>query len=73
MMHYPLIKSQEHAEEDDAMSQHLELVMKRDLAPGWRHAFEKVRVFFAKKSEVDSKEKTEETDWRDRVAKNWYY
>jgi len=55
------------------MSQHLELVMKRDLAPGWRNPFEKVRVFFGKKSETDPKEKTEETDWRDRVAKNWYY
>ncbi len=55
------------------MTQHLELIMKRDLAPGRRDAFEKVRVFFAKKSEVDPKEKAEETDWRDRVAKNWYY
>jgi len=55
------------------MTQHLEFVMKRDLTPGWRNAFQKVRVFFAKKSEVDPKEKTEEADWRDRVAKNWYY
>ncbi len=73
-MQYPLLKSQS---EEDSMPQYLELVMKRDLVPGWRHAFEKVRVLFAKKSEVDPEpdpeEKAEQTDWRDSAGKDWYY
>jgi len=55
------------------MAQHLELVVKRDFAPGWKHMVEKMKLFFEKTSEVDPKENTEETDWRDRAAKNWYY
>jgi len=55
------------------MVQYLELVLKRDLAAGWRHTVEKVGLFFEKTSEVDPKEKTEELDWRDRSGKNWYY
>jgi len=55
------------------MVQYLELVLKRDLASGWRHTAEKVRVFFEKTPEVGPKEKTEEIDWKDRAAKNWYY
>jgi len=55
------------------MVQYLELVLKRDFASGWRHTAEKVRVSFEKTSEVGPKEKTEEIDWKDRAAKNWYY
>jgi hypothetical protein len=55
------------------MVQYLELVLKRDFASGWRHTVEKVRLFFEKTSEADPKEKTEEIDWKDRAARNWYY
>ncbi len=55
------------------MVQYLELVFKQDFASGWRHTVEKVRVFFEKKHQVDQREKTEEIDWKDRAAKNWYY
>ncbi len=55
------------------MVQYLEIVLKQDLASGWRHAMEKVRVFFEKTSEVGPKEKTEGEDWKDRAGKNWYY
>jgi hypothetical protein len=56
------------------MVQYLELVLKRDLASGWRHTIEKVRVFFEKTSEMDPKEESEETDWKDKFRKNtWYY
>ena len=55
------------------MVQYLELVLKRDFTSGWRRTGEKVRVFFEKASEVGPKEKTEEIDWKDRAAKNWYY
>jgi len=55
------------------MVQYLEIVLKRDFASGWRQTVEKVRVFFEKASDADPKEKTEEIDWRDRAAKNWYY
>ncbi len=55
------------------MVQYLELVLKRDLSSGWRHTVEKVRLFFEKPSEAAPKEKTEEIDWKDRAAKNWYY
>ncbi len=55
------------------MVQYLEIVLKRDLASGWKHAMEKVRVFLEKTSEVGPKEKTEKVDWKDRAGKNWYY
>jgi len=55
------------------MVQYLEFVLKRDFASGWGHTVEKVRVFFEKTSQVSQKEKTEEIDWKDRAAKNWYY
>lgn len=55
------------------MVQYLELVLKRDFATGWRHAVEKVRLFFEKTSEENPSEKTEEIDWKDRAGKNWYY
>jgi hypothetical protein len=58
---------------EDTMVQYLELVLKRDLTPGWKHAVEKVRVFFEKRSAADPREKAEEIDWKDRAAKNWYY
>jgi hypothetical protein len=58
---------------EDAMVQYLELVLKRDFATGWRHTVEKVKVLFEKKSEERPQEKTEEIDWKDRAAKNWYY
>lgn len=70
-MQYPLPKEDQSKEE--IMAQNLELLLKRDLSTGWRHALEKVRVFFEKKSEEGPKEKTEENDWKDRAAKNWYY
>jgi hypothetical protein len=68
---YLLLK--ENQSKEDTMVQYLELVLKRDLAAGWRHTVEKVGLFFEKTSEVDPKEKTEELDWRDRSGKNWYY
>lgn len=55
------------------MVQYLELVLKRDLASGWRLAVEKVGLFFEKASEADPKEKTEELDWKEKAGKNWYY
>jgi len=55
------------------MVQYLELVLKHDLATGWRHTVEKMKVLFEKTSEEGPKEKTEEVDWKDRAAKNWYY
>jgi len=55
------------------MVQYLGLALKRDFASGWRHAAEKIRALFEKKSEVGPKEKAEEIDWKDRAAKNWYY
>jgi len=55
------------------MVQYLELVLKRDFASGWKHTVEKVRVLFEKTPAPDQKEKTEEIDWKDRAAKNWYY
>ncbi|MBP1696561.1 MAG: hypothetical protein H6Q41_1749 [Deltaproteobacteria bacterium] len=55
------------------MVQYLELVLKRDFASGWRHAVEKVGLFFEKTSEVGPKANTEKLDWRDRAGKNWYY
>jgi len=70
-MHFPLIK--ENQSKGDIMVQYLELVLKRDFASGWRHTVEKVRVSSEKTSEVGPKEKTEEIDWKDRAAKNWYY
>ena len=70
-MHFPLLK--ENQSKEDIMVQYLELVLKRDFASGWRHTAEKVRVSFEKTSEVGPKEKTEEIDWKDRAAKNWYY
>jgi len=63
----------ENQSKEDIMVQYLELVLKRDLASGWRHTAEKVRVFFEKTPEVGPKEKTEEIDWKDRAGKNWYY
>ena len=54
------------------MVQYLEFVLKRDLTPGWRHAIEKVRMFFEKAPEESPKEKIED-DWRDKAGKNWYY
>jgi len=70
-MHFPLLK--ENQSREDIMVQYLELVLKRDFTSGWRRTGEKVRVFFEKASEVGPKEKTEEIDWKDRAAKNWYY
>ena len=70
-MHFILPK--ENQSKEDIMVQYLELVLKRDFASGWRHTVEKLRVLFEKTSEVGPKEKTEETDWRDRSARNWYY
>ena len=58
---------------EDTMVQYLELVLKRDFASGWRHAVEKVGLFFEKTSEVGPKANTEKLDWRDRAGKNWYY
>lgn len=58
---------------EEIMVQYLELVLKRDLATGWRHTAEKVRVLFEKTSNTEPKEKAEEIDWKDRAAKNWYY
>jgi hypothetical protein len=58
---------------EDTMVQYLELVLKRDVASGWRHTMEKVRVAFEKTSKAAPKEKTEEVDWKDRAARNWYY
>ncbi len=55
------------------MAQHLQLVLKRDLASRLRHVVEKVRMAFERTSEEDSKKKIEEKDWRDKAAKNWYY
>jgi len=55
------------------MAQHLEVVLKRDSASGWRQTMEKVRAFFAKTPKADPKEKTQEVDWKDRAGKNWYY
>jgi hypothetical protein len=57
---------------EGTMVQYFELVLKRDFASGWRHTVEKVRVFCEKTSETGSKDKTEEIDWKDRAAKNWY-
>jgi len=70
-MHFLLLK--ENQSKEDTMVQYLELVLKRDFACGWRHTVEKVRVFFEKAPEVGPKEMTEEIDWKDRAAKNWYY
>jgi len=59
---------------EDDMVQYLELVLKRDLASGWKNTAEKVRAFFEKESKVDPKEETEEVDWKDKFRKNtWYY
>lgn len=55
------------------MVQYLELVLKRDFASGWKHTVEKVRVLFEKTPAPGPNEKTEEIDWKDRAAKNWYY
>lgn len=55
------------------MVRYLELVLKHDLASGWRHTMEKVGLLFEKTSEMGPKEKGEKTDWRDRSGKNWYY
>jgi len=55
------------------MVEYLELVLKHDLASGWRHTVEKMRLLFEKTSEESPKEKTEEIDWKDRAGKNWYY
>jgi hypothetical protein len=58
---------------EDIMVQYLELVLKRDLTSGWKNTVEKVRVLFEKTPAPGPKEKTEEMDWKDRAAKNWYY
>ncbi len=64
------------------MVQYLELVLKRDLASGWKHTLGKLRLFFDTASTVDSNdgadgsgasEKTNGTDWKERFGKNWYY
>ncbi|HUL23679.1 MAG TPA: hypothetical protein VLZ10_19645 [Thermodesulfobacteriota bacterium] len=55
------------------MAQHLEVVLKRDFASGWRQTVERVRAFFAKTPKADPKEETQKIDWQDRAAKNWYY
>jgi len=56
------------------MVQYLELVLKRDLASGWRHTAEKVKAFFEKTSEADPREETEGEDWKNKYRKNtWYY
>jgi len=55
------------------MVQYLELVLKRDFASRWRHTVEKIRLLLEKTPEEAPKKKTEEPDWKDRAAKNWYY
>jgi len=59
---------------EGTMVQYLELVLKRDLASGWRHTAEKVKAFFEKTSEADPREETEGEDWKNKYRKNtWYY
>ena len=70
-MQFLLLK--ENQLKEDIMAQHLEVVLKRDSASGWRHTMEKVRAFFAKTTKADPKEKIQEVDWKDRAGKNWYY
>jgi hypothetical protein len=62
------------------MGQYSELVLKRDFASGWRQTLGKLRVFFDSASTVDSNDKadgsdgkTDESDWKQRFGKNWYY
>jgi hypothetical protein len=64
------------------MVQYLELVLKRDLASGWRQTLGKLRLFFDSAPTVNSNDKadgsggdeeTEEMDWKQRFGKNWYY
>jgi hypothetical protein len=55
------------------MVQYLELVLKRDFVSAWKHAIDKVGLFFGKASKAGPKEKTEKLDWRDKAGKNWYY
>jgi len=56
--------------EEGTMVQYLELVLKHDLASGWRLTAEKVKAFFEKTSEADPKEETEEEAWKDKYRKN---
>ena len=70
-MQFLLLK--ENQLKEDIMAQQLEVVLKRDFASGWRHTLERVRALFAKSPKADQKEKTQESDWKDRAAKNWYY
>jgi hypothetical protein len=70
-VHSLLLK--ENQSKEDIMVQYLQLALKRDFASGWRHTLEKVELFFEKASEERPKEKTEEVDWRDKLAKNGYY
>jgi len=70
-MHFLLLK--ENQLKEDIMAQHLEVVLKRDFASGWRQTVERVRAFFAKTPKADPKEETQKIDWQDRAAKNWYY
>ncbi len=65
--------STENQIKEDVMVQYLELVLKRDVASGWRHTVEKVRLFLEKTSQAGPKQKNEEIDWKDRFGKNWYY
>jgi hypothetical protein len=64
------------------MVHYLEVVLKRDFAYGWKHALERLRMFFDNVSEVDSKEKagevdcnekTGEMDWKEKFGRKWYY
>ena len=63
------------------MVQYLELVLKRDVASGWKHTLERLRTFFDSSSANSNdeahgssgNEKTDEMDWKQRFGKNWYY
>ena len=61
------------------MVQYLELVLKRDVASGWKHTLERLRTFLNSSpansnNEADgANEKTDEMDWKQRFGKNWYY
>jgi hypothetical protein len=59
---------------EDVMVQYLELMLKRDLATGWRRTAEKVKALFEKTTQVDPKEEIEGEGWKDKYRKNtWYY
>lgn len=55
------------------MVQYLKKALKHDYVSGWKHTLEKLSVVFDNAYKVDSKEKTEETDWSKKFGRNWYY